>query len=472
MWDKLLRAAFVALAVALGWGIRGDFGHLIGAMYPGAALGLAFAFVSGQESLFRWMPILAAVSGLGIATGGQMSYGILHGYAQSDTFLDYAYGFFTLFLQGGAWGVFGCATVGLLLEQERVKPREWLAAAATVLVSGCLLYFLVVQVFGFHINPPRSDASIGFTGGAIGLFTWLALKKKPLGLRAAILGYVGFGMGMSVGRLLGNIANNAQTLAWHLADGASIGPFSINHWNVMEVSVGLIGGFVFAYGMLGLRYPAPSEHRGSPALTVCGAAIVLGVIPLLHRVTRIDAQKKLSEWAASLQTYGYHNPEALSKGILYALNVVCLLGFAGAAIWLYLHFRGKGRWAWFPVIWLSATMLLFQNLNALYFFYPRRPNLINMHFVFWVLFGLMVLYVAVQAVLRGPRDVADGGAAAGPFHWRRWVVGALASYVIVVLLAGFVNGEQTMKSANTRWPVWSWRDGPPSGTRAQDQKGG
>ena len=40
--DRIGRSLFVALAVGLGWGIRGDFGHLVGAMYPGAALALAW----------------------------------------------------------------------------------------------------------------------------------------------------------------------------------------------------------------------------------------------------------------------------------------------------------------------------------------------------------------------------------------------------------------------------------------------
>ena len=42
--------------------------------------------------------------------------------------------------------------------------------------------------------------------------------------------------------------------------------------------------------------------------------------------------------------------------------------------------------------------MLYQNLNALYFFYPARPNYINMHHVFWAMFALMALY----ALSRGP----------------------------------------------------------------------
>ena len=166
--DRLGRSLFVALAVGLGWGIRGDFGHIIGAMYPGAALGLAFAYVSGQRSLFLWMPILAALSAFGIGSGGTMSYGILHGYAQSDTLLNYGYGFLTLFLQGSAWGTFGGALIGLMLERKPMRTGEWLGLLGTVFFSGWVVSYLVVDVLGFQINPPRNNGSIAYFGAAIG----------------------------------------------------------------------------------------------------------------------------------------------------------------------------------------------------------------------------------------------------------------------------------------------------------------
>ena len=50
-WDRVGRSLFVAAAVGLAWGVRGDFGHVIGAMFPGAALGLAWVFVAGRPSL-------------------------------------------------------------------------------------------------------------------------------------------------------------------------------------------------------------------------------------------------------------------------------------------------------------------------------------------------------------------------------------------------------------------------------------
>src|SRR5262245_38350226 len=83
--DRFGRSLFVAAAVGLAWGIRGDYGHVVGAMYPGAVLGLAWVAVSGSPALVPRMPVIAAMTAGAIGAGGTMSYGVLHGYAQADT---------------------------------------------------------------------------------------------------------------------------------------------------------------------------------------------------------------------------------------------------------------------------------------------------------------------------------------------------------------------------------------------------
>jgi hypothetical protein len=454
LMDRIGRSLFVALAVGLGWGIRGDFGHLLGAMFPGAALGLAFAFVSGQRSLFRWMPIIAALSALGIGSGGTMSYGILHGYAQSDTPLNYAYGFVTLFLQGSAWGTFGGALIGLMLERKPMRTGEWLGLLGSILAGGWFTSLVVVTWLGFHINPPRNDSSITFMGAAIAQLVWLACNNKRVGLRGALLGYIGFGLGMAGGRLLGNIANVLQATSLD---------FKINHWNVMEVSCGFIGGFLYCFGMVNRAYPDPPEKENIPLASVYGMIYVLGVIPLWHRLSRIRPTQKLDEWAGRLKSYDYADPQALAETVLWLTNGVCVLGFIGVALWMVIHFRRWRRLAAFPVLWLSLTMLLFQNLNALYFYYPHQDRVFNMHNVFWVFFGLMLAY-AVATTLIGLRPAKEEqpaeSAAEPPFHWAGWIAGAIVALALVIFVAGFVNGEKTMQSADTRWPQWSARDGP------------
>lgn len=445
--DRMRRALFAALAVGLAWGIRGDFGHVIGAMYPGAALALALAYTSGRASLFARMPILAALSAGAIGAGGTMSYGILHGYAQSDTAINYGYGFVTLFLQGGAWGTFAGGLIGLMLDRRPMTTGDWLGLLGSVFVGGWMIAFGVISLLGFHINPPRNDTSVAFIAAAACQFAWLARHKRTLGLRSALLGFIGFGLGMATGRLLGNLANVLQ----------EVGGFTINHWNVMEVSCGCIGGGIFVAGMVDAADPGLSEDEGEDARLASwlGIVMVLAMIPLWHRLARIEKSAvKLAEWSKALAEYGYGDSSQLAEWTLTAIHGVCALGAVGAAIWTVIHFR---RWRWasaFPVLWLSLTMLLYQNINALYFLYPRDPHRVNMHSVFWVMFGLMAAHV----VFSRHRPVESVGPVRTP--WLRWSVGALAALGLVVLLGGWINGERTMRSACTRWPTWTWQDGP------------
>lgn len=448
--DRIGRSLFVALAVGLGWGIRGDFGHSIGAMYPGAALGLAFAFVSGQRSLYRWMPIIATLSAMGIGSGGTMSYGILHGYAASDTFLNYGYGLLTLFLQGAAWGTFGGALVGLMLEPKPMQTSEWLGLLGSVFVGGWIVSLVVVNFLGFHINPPRNNISIAFMGAGLGQLIWLWWSGRMVGLRGGFLGFVGFGLGMAGGRLLGNLANSLQE---------PFG-FTINHWNIMEVSCGLIGGFIFCFGMVNRRYPEPPRDRNIALASVYGIVTVLGFLPLWHRLARIIPDEKLELWSGTLGAEGWAEPGVMAIGVLTLIDGVCVMGFVGVAIWLMCHFQGNNRWPAFPVLWLSLTMILFQHLHALSFFVSTAEGYINMHHVFWVFLGLMILYVVFASPKPDSLELPSDGDDRVRFPWKPWILTSVSLFVLIVALASVINGEATMKSANTRWPEWTWRDGP------------
>lgn len=449
--DRIARSTFVALAVGLGWGIRGDFGHLLGAMYPGACLAMGLAYVSRQRSLFLWMPVIAAASALAIGSGGSMSYGMLHGYAQADTLINYAYGFVTLFLQGSAWGTFGGAFIGLLLERKPMKTGEWLSLIGTILAGGWFTSLVVVTWLGFDINPPRNNSSIAFFGAALAQLVWLGWNRRWSGFRGGLLGYLGFGLGMAGGRLLGNLANVLQS-QWD---------FSINHWNVMEVSCGLIGGFIVCYGMLGRVYPPPPEDERYGWSSILGIVFVQGVIPLWHRLSRIRPGEHLERWTAQLASYGYTAPGETAEWVITLLNCVCVLGFVGAGVWLLIHFGRRQRLAAFPVLWLSLVMLLFQNLHALYFFYPRVENQVNMHNVFWGMLALMGLYVAITEWRSPGAEVPSlEQSIEQPVPWKTWIAAGFTSLAVIIFLAGFVNGEATMRSANTRWPQWSWSEGP------------
>lgn len=440
---RVLRSLFVALAVGMAWGIRGDFGGTMGAMFPGACLGLGFAYVSGQREAWRWMPAFGALSAAAIGAGGQMSYGILHGYAKADTFINYTYGYFTLLLQGGAWGAFGGAILGLLLERKRPTALQWISLAATVWISGFLLRVIVVNGFDFHINPPRSNASITFTGGVIGLIVWLSVTGFRHGLKGALLGWLGFGLGMAGGRALGNAS-------YHL-------PWDVNHWNIMEVSCGFIGGLVFTFGMLGRRFEPLPPTRQHSYLAFLAAFFVVTVIPLNHVLSR-DMERRV-DWADRLVDYGLRNPTATASNIYFAMLGLVLVAGLVTLLWFYLWRRDAWRWGALPVMALCLFLLIIQNLNALRFWYPPRENFINMHNVIVGMYVLMLVYVVWNAFRHAPAPVADD-TATELVPWARWALTAAGVFVLILLSAAIVNGEETMASANTRWPLWNWRDGP------------
>lgn len=455
-WDRLLRSLFVALGVGLAWGIRGDFGHSLGAMYPGAVLGLGFAYVTGQRAAMAWMPLLGACGAFFISIGGMSSYGILHGYAQADTFINYSYGFFTLLLQGGAWGGFGGAALGLLMEKERPKLGEVLSCVMTSYAAGWIVYYVTVQLNGFHINPPRSDLSINFAGQMVGLLGWMIVNNKRVGLKGLVLGFMGFGLGMALGRLEGNAIRHAF--------------FDINHWNVMEVSCGFWGGLIFTFGMLGRRLPDPPTSEGWPQVSGFGIAYVMAFIPLLHRLSRINLTEKLPGWIDMIKRGGVKDDalaEAYALQIAPLLDAVCVAAVLAAIFWYFLWRNDRQRWAWFPVIALSLLMLLFQNISCGYYWElqatpaPEARAFVNMHSVFWILFAGMIVFVVAFELFWPQKEVIEEDLAADVIPWSRWLSLSFATFALILVGAAFTNGEETMRTANTRFPVWNWsNDGP------------
>lgn len=449
--DRILRSLFVACAVGLAWGIRGDFGGSTGAMYPGAILGLAFCYVAAQPLALRWMPAIALATGIFIGLGGMQSYGILHGYSMADTPINFTYGYFTLFLEGGAWGCFGCAMMGLLLSEPRPSWKNALLGAALVIATGIAFKFLVVDFVGFHVNPPRGDESVVFTGSVIALFALLSYARMHLARKAAFLGWIGWGTGMSFGRFLANAS-------YHL-------PFEVNHWNIMEVSCGFIGGFVFTFGMLGVVFPAEPTGRAFRVFSYAGIAYTLAIIPLLHW-EKILFGDQAQKWVPAFTGFGYPNPEGAASFVGNVISFAALAAIAAAFFWALLHSRRNMRWPWLPVVALSTVMVLIQQVNALHPWYPPYQGL-NMHNVLLALYLVTLLFVAFYG-LHGSSDQKSNPA---QLNYLAYAALGLASFAVCIIGSFAVNGEKTMQSANTRWPVWAWTDGPyPGGVHEGENK--
>ena len=330
---------FVALAMSLGWGIRGNYGHEYGAMIPGVLGALAVCLVSGRKdwhSRFAWFGLFGA---LGWAFGGQMSYGIIIGYTRSLDFTTLVYGFGALFLEGLVWGGIGAGVLALviLLPRDKIKEiifpflmiilvwmivdriqiriygeiepdalnyfdTDWIATVGALLaliltlvikrkityaisfllhltIGWLLSVCLFVSVLGWHLSPPRSDNWAGALGVLLGLTLFFIRRKEWAALYASLIVGLFSGLGFSTGQLFAVL-------------GTATG-INIDWWKVMEQTFGLFAGIGMGIGFMRLRHVTPKcdedtvNHDWTNGFALFFVLIV---------VTFINFQRNVGRW--------------------------------------------------------------------------------------------------------------------------------------------------------------------------------
>jgi len=135
----------VALSLSLGWGIRGNFGHEIGAMVPGGLAAIAVCLLSGRPDWRRRVGYFGFFGALGWAFGGSISYMQVIAYTHSGHWPSQLYGFIGLFTIGFLWGGMGGAGTAL----PAVADRDRL----TALFRPMLWVFAVWLVFALFAEP-------------------------------------------------------------------------------------------------------------------------------------------------------------------------------------------------------------------------------------------------------------------------------------------------------------------------------
>jgi hypothetical protein len=125
----------VALALSIGWGIRGNFGHEYGAMIPGALAAIAACLLSGRADWWRRVAFFGMFGALGWGFGGSISYMQVIAYTHSGHAPSQYYGFACLWLIGFLWGALGGAGTALPAVMDRgrltnlLTPLAWVFAA-------------------------------------------------------------------------------------------------------------------------------------------------------------------------------------------------------------------------------------------------------------------------------------------------------------------------------------------------------
>ncbi|QEH34453.1 hypothetical protein OJF2_29920 [Aquisphaera giovannonii] len=329
-----------ALALSIGWGIRGNFGHEYGAMLPGALAAMAAVLTSGRRDWLPAVPFFAMFGALGWSFGGSISYMQVIGYTHSGHSLSVLYGFANLFVIGFLWAAPGGAGTAFTAEASprrvaelftpmgavflawwlqgvAIEPAlrglgvdlnwydtDWVAATLALAAAGLVAaarrrvdrstslvihmaagwwagFALLVLVLGLRMTPPRGDNWAGCLGMVMGILAYCLRHGLPEVARATLVtGFLG-GIGFAAASMLKLVeVTSGYETNWH---------------SVLEQTTGLFNGIAVALAMRGLARrvgPLP-EAAEMPPVRRCrmlAVAFVLLMIPYLN------LRKNVADW--------------------------------------------------------------------------------------------------------------------------------------------------------------------------------
>ncbi len=250
---KWLWFALPAVAMMLGWGLRGFIGGgPLGAMIPGAMTAIALALLLRLDD--EQSALLAAFGAVGIGFGGQMTYGQTVGLARDpETFWWAILGFF---IKGGVWGLLGGAAMATAIEHRRAGWRNrFVWSGFGVMTAATWAGWKLINepkfiYFSNRLDKPRPEIWAGLLLGALAFLLWMGRgdARKPL-WSYALWGGAGGGIGFALG-------------AWIQVAGSARWPDSgVDWWKMMEFAFGLLLGL--GYGTAAwLNRREPGENLG------------------------------------------------------------------------------------------------------------------------------------------------------------------------------------------------------------------
>ncbi len=403
----------VSLSLGLGWAVRGHFGHEWGACWAGALGAAAVLLCARREDWARRMPVLVALGGIGWAVGGMMSYGRIVGYCRGTDFGNVAYGLAMLAVVGGLYGLVGGGLLGLGLESTERKRPEW-AALLTQMVAGAVLFWgVLIYQFEWKMTPPRSELWAACLGASVAMVWFLQRNGFHRALRVAAYSGLGAGLGFALGNFL-------QTL------GSASG-WPLNWWNVMEFTLGLLGGLGMAYGVFTREWPEGAEP--SKAANGLALAFLLFAVPATNLVQAFDLEelRGVAERLGVGDAAGFARAEVLGGWIAMAgFLVVCV------ALWQRWRRDGRrlaGRWLPSFLIGYGALYIVFSHLKKGVFAggVGRQPEQI----AYWVVLAT----IALVWLGWGSRGKAFGPVAETPETGRRWIVLLAGLMGLIALMA-------------------------------------
>ena len=187
-----------ALAVGMGWGVRGQLGHSTGAMIPGALLGLALSILLNGRQFSPGLAVgLTAVGfGFGAAETTRQTAGLLTG-ANPGHVTNLGLAYPGLALKGALWAMFAGAGLGLALAAYVYRKRDAVIGALLLVATFYPGWWAINKPKLIYFSVDRPEIWGGLLVGGITLLVWVTIRGQtriPLQLAgwAALSGGVGY----------------------------------------------------------------------------------------------------------------------------------------------------------------------------------------------------------------------------------------------------------------------------------------
>ena len=304
-----------AMAGAMGWGIRGQYGHETGAMIAGVLVSLVLVLLHCPQAASLPAARAVAFGTIAMGIGGSMTYGQTIGLTQNPEVIGnweaWRWGMLGLGIKGAIWIGFAGLFLGMALGGQRYSGRDVFRLMLGMFVLYAAGWWMLNQPFdpanrilprvyfsaSWRWQPeagdalrPRPEVWGGLLFALIGAWAWAAWARGDrLARNLALWGIVG-GLGFPIGQCL---------QSWHAwnRDFFTTGIWAtfdpvMNWWNWMETTFGAVMGASLGLGVW--------LNRGSVGLT--GRGFRSGTN---DDGTRIDAD--------SLARHGHPQPSGRSS---------------------------------------------------------------------------------------------------------------------------------------------------------------
>jgi len=274
---------FPALAMLLGWGLRGHIGGgPFGAMIPGALVALTICML--LELPAKTSAIIVVFGVVGIGLGGEMTYGQTLGFLRNPETVWW--GTLGTTLKGSIWGLLGGTVLSLGFLSKKLKQKT-IALALLLMMAGMFLGFKLVNepMLIYFSDPanPRSESWAALLFGAVAILIYLRFTIKSEEFRIvskfALFGLIGGGLGFGLG-------------GFWMVLGSKLGSEIIfrSWWKMMEFTFGFLLGAFLGYTAWLVRkelktFGKENEQTSNKKLsTIAELGIVLLAGLLIYRI--------------------------------------------------------------------------------------------------------------------------------------------------------------------------------------------